>query len=536
MVSEQVTGEVGELGVEGVLDAVESWHAERSECDTRIFVAAAHFADLHCPDSRPHRGGRILPGMERPVRLGGVGTPRVWEFAVAEFGARLGRSPRAGRALIADALDTRHRLPRLWARVCAGEVPISYARHVAQQTRELSADAAGLVDAEVAGAADGRLSWSRFETLVAGKVAAADPERAAERERAAAEEEFARLGRSNEHGQKTLYVRSNAAAMIRVDATIAYYATVLAVLGDTDPEDKRRAKALLILANPTAAVQLLQAFAQHRTERNARSSSDSEAAGSEGTGSGEGEPDTLDGLDDSDESGKATGGAQGDDPAAFLRPFRPHEIHPDTRFAFGFDPRTLLPAVTVYLHLYARTDTGHIGPVARWEGEGPVTTAYLRDLLGPAATFTIKPVIDLPGMAPVDGYEIPDRHREAVHLRTPADAFPFAANTTRAKQHDHTRPYLPPDHGGPPGQTGLHNLGPLTQFHHRIKTHGTWTVKQPFPGIYLWRDPHGRTYLVDHTGTRPVGKTGPPTPTADLAIDVFPEPDVDIYYEPHHAA
>ena len=38
--------------------------------------------------------------------------------------------------------------------------------------------------------------------------------------------------------------------------------------------------------------------------------------------------------------------------------------------------------------------------------------------------------------------------------------------------------------------------------HHRIKTHGHWQVRQPFPGIYVWRDPHGALYLVDHTGTR----------------------------------
>jgi hypothetical protein len=46
------------------------------------------------------------------------------------------------------------------------------------------------------------------------------------------------------------------------------------------------------------------------------------------------------------------------------------------------------------------------------------------------------------------------------------------------------------------------NYGPMTRTHHRIKTHGNWDVQQPFPGIYLWRDPHGAHYLVDHTGTR----------------------------------
>jgi hypothetical protein len=44
----------------------------------------------------------------------------------------------------------------------------------------------------------------------------------------------------------------------------------------------------------------------------------------------------------------------------------------------------------------------------------------------------------------------------------------------------------------------------MTVHHHRIKTFGRWEVKQPFPGIYLWRDRHGATYLVDHTGTRRV--------------------------------
>ncbi|MGH3356387.1 MAG: hypothetical protein ACRDOJ_10860, partial [Nocardioidaceae bacterium] len=56
-----------------------------------------------------------------------------------------------------------------------------------------------------------------------------------------------------------------------------------------------------------------------------------------------------------------------------------------------------------------------------------------------------------------------------------------------------------------------------------IKTHGSWQVKQPYPGIYLWRDPHGSTYLVDHTGTRTLATTEPTNPaTADLTIEMYP--------------
>jgi hypothetical protein len=47
----------------------------------------------------------------------------------------------------------------------------------------------------------------------------------------------------------------------------------------------------------------------------------------------------------------------------------------------------------------------------------------------------------------------------------------------------------------------------MTTTHHRIKTHGGWQVQQPFPGIYVWRDPHGEFYLVDHTGTRRINTT-----------------------------
>jgi hypothetical protein len=55
----------------------------------------------------------------------------------------------------------------------------------------------------------------------------------------------------------------------------------------------------------------------------------------------------------------------------------------------------------------------------------------------------------------------------------------------------------------------MDNYGPMTRRHHRVKTHGRWTGRQPYDGIYVWRDPHGRFYLVDHTGTRKLDGTLP---------------------------
>ena len=112
-----------------------------------------------------------------------------------------------------------------------------------------------------------------------------------------------------------------------------------------------------------------------------------------------------------------------------------------------------------------------------------------------------------------------------MRLRTPADCFPYSCDTTPKVDVDHTRPY---ERGPTPEQamqSRLENYGPLGRFHHRIKTHGTWTLRQPFDGLYLWRDPHGQVYLVDHTGTHKItasGTTSGAATTYDPDIDVVP--------------
>jgi hypothetical protein len=157
-----------------------------------------------------------------------------------------------------------------------------------------------------------------------------------------------------------------------------------------------------------------------------------------------------------------------------------------------------------------------------------VTHQFVHEHLNPMHAYRLQPVIDLAAMAPADAYEIPDRHRAAVRLRTPADCFPFASATCTAVDVDHTDAYR-----CAPGteteaqraeQSRLENYGPLSRFHHRIKTHGHWTRRQPFSGIYLWRDPHGQVYLVDHTGSH---KVTPPGLTAGAAADV--DPEIEVY-------
>ncbi|MFY9914852.1 MAG: hypothetical protein WAK18_09310, partial [Nocardioidaceae bacterium] len=181
----------------------------------------------------------------------------------------------------------------------------------------------------------------------------------------------------------------------------------------------------------------------------------------------------------------------------------------------GSDPTKQVdsrPDVTLYVHLTdeaVRSGTG----VARVEQIGPVTVDRVKTWLG-HANVTVKPVIDLNDQVPVDAYEIPDRIREAVHLAVPVDCFPYATSTRRSGDIDHTIAYVKPDEGGPPGQTGLGKLGLMTRFHHRVKTHGHWQVVQPFTGVFVWRTPHGRYLLVDHTGTHQALPALPALPAA----------------------
>jgi hypothetical protein len=176
---------------------------------------------------------------------------------------------------------------------------------------------------------------------------------------------------------------------------------------------------------------------------------------------------------------------------------------------FGVDYRRLRPTATLFVHLTDQalaTGTG----VARLADVGPVTVEQIRRFLGspaPGYDIRVQPVLDPADVASVDSYEIPLRLREAVMVRNPADVYPYGSCTSRRMDLDHTLPYAPTDTGGPPGQTSLGNLGPLDRTHHRDKTHGHGNLRQPDPGIYLYRSPEGWVYLTTNQGTLSLGNT-----------------------------
>jgi hypothetical protein len=482
------------------LSLVGQAHRQVREQECVLVELAAHWADLNHPDSQPPSTGKPLPGAEQARQLGGQGTPQVLEFAAAELGARMETTVGSARAVMADALDLRHRLPELWRLILTGQVASWRARKVAQATRHLSRDSAMQVDAAVAPSIVG-LPWGRFETLLTAKIIEADPKAAEEQAKIWEAERFVRAGRTSQSGLKLLIAKANAGDVIWFMATLNRIAEILRLQGDMDSADVRRSKAIGILAQPALALQLLWEF---RNEQHPTAEPQQPGEPVDNEPNPPYEPSTTPppaeppepAADNPPETQEAE---QAPDSALIIRPS-------------GVDVRKLRPQVILHIHLSHEAllaTTGGAaalgGGVGRLEGVGPLTLGQVRRFLaGSNCQVKVQPVIDPQDTPPVDGYEIPRRIREAMFLRMPASCFPYSAATQRMDL-DHTKSYLPPARGGPPGQTGVHGLGPLIRYEHRIKTHSRWQVRQPEPGVWIWRSPHRHYYLVTNTGTHNLG-------------------------------
>ena len=240
------------VGAAQLAGLIEQTHAELKAAECRMLQLACAWADAHYVDS----GSKdYQPLIQRACAWGGEGTPEVSEYCAAELGALQGTGVMAARALIADALDLRYRLPRLWDRVLPGGVRAWQARRIAEQTRPLSWEACADVDHALSDSV-GMVSWTRFAKILSAAVLEADPALAAERA------ERARTARDvfsfdSEDGLKTIVAKAAAGDAIWFLATINRIAQILAARGDTDPVGARRARAVGILARPAEALQLL---------------------------------------------------------------------------------------------------------------------------------------------------------------------------------------------------------------------------------------------------------------------------------------
>jgi hypothetical protein len=480
-----VRGVADDLSPADLLASIKaSRELENAEAARQLDLAAG-WADLHPPESIHDAASFTVPGCEHEEPIAGEGAPLVAEFCVAELGTTLGITTTAAKKLIGHALELRHRLPRLWAQVHAGQVPAWRARAVADTTIHtspaLTVEAAGFVDAQVAAVA-GRIGQAQLDRLVAETIkrydlATADPSADPEDGWQHVDPRHVTVNKDDVHYAGTLHLEADLdlADALDLDRAVAHHAATQKALGSELSLDARRAKALGDLARTQTALDLIATDSGVE----ARTSTTDDTSTAEGAD--DGEPNL---------------------PAA-----REVVIHAH------FDA-SMSGEQTVF------------GPTGRTEnGQRLVLLDQIRSWCADSRTkITVKPVIDLNVHLTAQGYDIPARIREQVQLRDRTCVFPRCTRPARACDVDHVVAY---DHdaeaeGRPqPGPTATWNLACLCRFHHRLKTHSAWRYETTAPGVFEWTSPHGLRYRRDHTGTTDLD---PPDPHTSTALPGIPRP------------
>ncbi|HEU5038156.1 MAG TPA: hypothetical protein VFT70_14200, partial [Nocardioides sp.] len=223
------------------------------------------WADLHASD--PRRGPiqrRTWNGEDRLVEVGGDGTPLVRELSIPELSIARQVHTLSTRAAVADALDLRHRLPRTWQVVLAGDCEPWVARKVAALSRALDRTTVHVVDDAVADAIAGE-SPARVLELARAKVIEADPATHAARLEAELRRRYVGASRIDEHGLRNLYARLEAGPAEFVLALIDQITEALDQRRDLVPHlpddagrDEIRAEAFGWLAHPDQVLDLLE--------------------------------------------------------------------------------------------------------------------------------------------------------------------------------------------------------------------------------------------------------------------------------------
>ncbi len=484
------------MSTSSLLDAIRAAKRREDDAARELLIGVADWADRHTtgvlmpdlygtysdPDEEAYDAAEAawmsrfgMPGADTMLELAGAGAPEVSDFAVTELATALGRTRESGRLLVGDAVEAKHRLPRVWQRLVAGQVTAWRVRTLAQATKALSEEAVGFVDAQVAHVVHtaGPLTVNR---LVLEASARFDPESAEVRECDTRSNLFFDLdlgtpatcvGTASAVSADGLLDRADAEDL---EAAIRQIAHQLLLDGSTDDLAIRRAKALGYLA---------------RGQDNLPDT-DHEATEAEAT-----------------EDGRAASASE-----------RRRDRATHTRTA----PRRVV-VLTVHLSDAALTGAPQTDPVtgklglnlARVENHRQLLTAdAVREWCGvPGTQVVVKPVIDLHDTVAVDSYEVPDRIATRVKLARTTCSFPHCRRPADSSDLDHTIEYVPPDQGGPPGQTSTDNLAPLCRHDHRAKTHPSptgrpWAVRGLSPGHWLWTSPHGHRYLVHPDGTTPL--------------------------------
>ena len=205
---------------------------------------AADWAAMHSVDCLDHAAASAVFG-DTVIPVAGPGAPLVGEFCVAELAAALGLPTEHGRWLLGEALELKHRLRRLWARVMRHELPAWRARRIARRTMELTLDAASFVDAQIAHVAH-RVGPAVVDRLIDEAIARFMPETATQEAIQAADTRSFVIDHRQVSfaGTSRVYGELDLADALDLDAAVTARASHLKELGSALGRDARRAAAV----------------------------------------------------------------------------------------------------------------------------------------------------------------------------------------------------------------------------------------------------------------------------------------------------
>ncbi len=441
MIEQVATPAVPGTSPASVLATARAERAAADRAEARLLVAAAEWADLHPPESIHDAATFWVHGCEGEEQIAGEGCPLVAEFCAAELGAALGTTTTAAKRLIGHALELRHRLPRLWRRVHAGQLPAWRARRIAEATihADLTPEGARYVDRMVAPFAH-RTGTAAVDRLVDEALRRTSPPTPAEhpddphpvvpdgRHVTVHDQDVAYAG--------TVLVEAelDLADALDLDHAVRLGAETLRSLGSEASLDARRAEALGDLVRRQLALDLGSPNSPSTKRAARRLDLHVHLAASVVAATGEVELDALATLEEGQRHGADRPGQ------AMVR----RQPHPGRR---------------------------------------------------PSLSSTSPP------SSPHPATPLPSRCASTSASATGrVSFFPWCSRPARRCQVDHVVPYdhADPDTGGP---TATDNLAALCPHHHRLKTHGGWSYVMPEPGVAVWRSPLGHRYLRDHLGT-----------------------------------
>lgn len=442
---------LADLDDDWLLDLAEESEVASREAERRRLRLTAHWCRRRVVGADPDTGAPTGGDPAQRWRLdpdeavGGDGCPALHPFSAEPLGTAFSLSTVAALQVMHDVQDLVHRLPLTWARVESLEVPAWRARRLAQATHGLNAAAAATVDRAVSPRLH-RIGVALIDRAVGAAAAEHDPAAQAAREQLARRGWNVRVG--PEVGPGGTYDGSS----------------WLEAHGDTDDLDRFYELVGDVAADLATEAAEVVATVEELGVRRARA------------------------------LGRITDLVRGTvDPAD---PAAPRPAAPPTR--------TRRREARAYVHLTPDRDDPRppSEQVATVERLGALTL----ERLGPWLQHSIVKVVGVLDLA-ATGTDRPDlvsdAHdpspvlRELVVLRDRHCVFPWCTVDSRDCDLDHIEPYVPPEDGGPPGQTCPEALAPLCRRHHRAKTARVWSYRRERDGTYTWTDPRRGTHRVD---------------------------------------